>query len=84
MAHVTLDLRGSTEQQIRGYLQALGGVPQPDGNVAGPGWTARLTAGEHRAFRVVWPRVVIEFEGDPDAVAAVEKGLRLRAMRGGG
>lgn len=84
MVRVTLDLRGSTEEQIRGYLRSLGGAPQPDGSVAGPGWTARLTAGEHRAFRTVWPRVVVDLEGDPDAVAATEQGLRLRAMRGGG
>lgn|GEM_PF-3152317 len=84
VARVSLDLRGSTEQQIRGYLQALGGVLQPDGSVVGPGWTARLKAGEHRAFRIVWPRVVIDCEGDPDALRAVERGLRLRAMRGGG
>ncbi|MBP2019413.1 hypothetical protein J2Z79_002852 [Symbiobacterium terraclitae] len=84
MERVTLDLRGSTEQQIRSYLEALGGVPRPDGSVAGPGWTARLTVSEHRAFRIVWPRVIVDCEGEPDAVRAVEKGLRLRAMRGGG
>lgn len=84
VTRVTLDLRGSTEQQIRSYLEALGGVSQPDGSVAGPGWTARLTVSEHRAFRIVWPRVIVDCEGEPDAVRAVEKGLRLRAMRGGG
>jgi len=81
---VILDLRGSTLEQLQGYLVNLGGTPGPDGTVTGPGWTARLEPGEHRAFGAVWPRVVVTFTGDPDAVARVAGGLRLRAARGGG
>lgn len=81
---MVLDLRGSTPDQIREYLIGLGGTPGPDGALAGPGWTARLEAGEHRAFGAVWPRVVVTFSGDPQSVARVVSGLRLRAMRGGG
>lgn len=81
---MALDVRGTPEWQIRLYLEGLGGVPQPDGSVAGPGWTARLETGEHRAFGTLLPRVVISFEGETAAIAAVEKALRLRAMRAGG
>lgn len=84
MVRLTLDFRGSTEAQIRSYLQALGGENRPDGSVVGPGWTAQLTVGEHRAFGLVWPRVIVECEGESEAVEAVAKGLRLRATRGGG
>ncbi len=79
-----LDLRGCTLEQIREYLASLGGTVLPDGSVSGPGWTARLEPGEHRAFGAVWPRVVVTLTGDPDAVAHAARGLRLRAMRGGG
>ncbi len=81
---MVLDLRGSTPDQVRAYLVSLGGAPRPDGTVAGPDWTATLEAGEHRAFGAVWPRVVVTFSGDPQSVARVVSGLRLRAMRGGG
>ena len=56
---MVLDLRGSTPEQVRAYLVSLGGTPRPDGTVAGPGWTARLEAGEHHALGAVWPQVVI-------------------------
>lgn len=81
---MALDVRGTPEWQIRLYLEGLGGVPQPDGSLTGPGWVARLEAGEHKAFGTLLPRVIIAFEGDPAAVDAVEKALRLRAMRAGG
>lgn len=79
-----LDVRGTPEWQVRKYLESLGGVAQPDGSLAGPGWEARLEAGEHRAFGLNFPRVVITFAGEPAAVAATEAALRLRCMRGGG
>lgn len=81
---MALEVRGTPEWQMRGYLEGLGGVTQPDGTVIGPGWVARLEVGEHRAFGVMLPRVTVFFEGDPAAVAAVERALRLRAMRAGG
>lgn len=81
---MNLDLRGSTPEQIRAYLESLGGTVRPDGTVAGPDWTATLEAGEHRAFGAVWPRVIVTFTGDPGAVERVAAGLRLRALRGGG
>jgi len=79
-----LDVRGTPAWQIRIYLERLGGVPQPDGTYAGPGWQASLTEGEHQAFGTTVPRVVVTFTGDPTAAAAAEAALRLRAMRVGG
>jgi len=79
-----LDVRGTSAEQIRGYLQGLGGRPQPDGSVAGPDWTAELAVGEHAAFGTLVPRVIITLRGDPEVVAAVTARLKLRATRVGG
>ncbi|MFZ5814699.1 MAG: hypothetical protein ACOY93_05295 [Bacillota bacterium] len=79
-----LDVRGTPAWQVRMYLERLGGSRQPDGSYAGDGWAARLTIGEHRAFGLLVPRVVITLEGDPGTVAVVESALRLRVMRVGG
>lgn len=79
-----LDVRGTPAEQIRTYLIGLGGHDQPDGTVAGPGWTAALTEGEHQAFGIAVPRVVVRFNGQPQAVAAVYASLRIRALRAGG
>jgi hypothetical protein len=79
-----LDLRGTPAWQIRGYLIGLGGQEAPDGSLAGPGWTATLTELEHVAFRIVMPRIIVRFAGDPTAVKEVHDRLRLRAIRAGG
>lgn len=81
---MAIDVRGTPAWQVRRYLELLGGERLADGSYAGAHWRAHLTVGEHQAFGTLVPRVVITFEGDPEAVAAVESALRLRVMRVGG
>lgn len=79
-----LDVRGTPAWQIRPYLLELGGVEQPDGSYAGPGWTATLEEGEYLAMRTVFPRVIIRLEGEAGTVADVQARLRIRVFRVGG
>lgn len=78
-----LDLRGTDAATLKGYLERLGGVVQPDGQIAGDGWSVRMVAGVHRFRQWEFPRVVLTFEGDSERIAAVVGRLRLWAMRGG-
>ena len=79
-----LDLRGTDLATLQGYLEALGGTVTGPGALVGEGWEARLTPSVHRYGAWEFARVVVEFAGDPDRVAAVAAKLRLRAWRGGG
>lgn len=77
------DLRGSSLDTIKSYVEALGGVEQPDGSLLGEGWTVRMVASVHRFRQWEFPRVLLTFEGDPDRIAVVMRRLRVMAMRGG-
>lgn len=79
-----LDVRGTPAWQIRPYLAELGGIEQPDGSFAGPGWAATLEEGEYLAMRTLFPRVIIRLTGEAGAVDAVAAGLRIRVFRVGG
>lgn len=79
-----LDIRGTEAAVIRGYLRDLGGRERASDLIAGDGWQATLTEGEHRFSRWVFPRVIVTFEGEPSRVAEVAQRLRLLAFRGGG
>lgn len=79
-----LDIRGTEAAVIKEYLLGLGGVETAQLAVAGEGWEAVLTVGEHHFHRWVFPRVVVRFTGDPERVGAVAGRLRLLAFRGGG
>lgn len=81
---MSIDVRGTPAWQVRHYLETLGGKRLSDGSYAGDGWKAHLTVGEHKAFGTMVPQVVITFEGEPAAVAAIESALRLRVTRVGG
>lgn len=82
---VTLALRGAGGWWIRRYLTLLGATETAPGIMAGPGWTARLTEGQHEAFGTVWPQVTVEFRGDdPVAVTEAARLLKQMANRGGG
>ncbi|HYG57838.1 MAG TPA: hypothetical protein VD902_07210 [Symbiobacteriaceae bacterium] len=79
-----LDIRGTEADTIREYLAGMGGVQLTPDHITGEGWEARLTLGVHRLYRWEFPRVVVAFSGEPEAVAAVAGRLRLLAFRGGG
>lgn len=75
-----LDVRGAFLWQVRKYMVQLGGKEQPDGSFTGSGWSATLTELEYHAMGSVFPRVIIQWTGDP----AVYERLRLRVTRVGG
>lgn len=79
-----LDLRGTGIWWIKKYLGDIGGVETAPDLIEGPGWSAALTEGVHRAFRFEVPRVIVRFSGEPAAVAEAYRKLRLMAFRGGG
>ncbi|HWI60608.1 MAG TPA: hypothetical protein VNT75_02085 [Symbiobacteriaceae bacterium] len=80
-----LDLRGTEADVIRQYLtHDMGAVPTGGDRFAGDGWEVTLTLGEHRFYRWVFPRVVVQFDGDPERVKVAYERLRLLAFRGGG
>jgi hypothetical protein len=82
---ITHDIRSIPLWLLRDYLVDLGGVAQGEEVVAGPGWEARLTRLEPfqlGSLRV--GQVRMELSGDPEALAALEKVLWLKLIRGGG
>lgn len=78
-----LDLRGTNYETMKAYIQSLGGTERAEGSFVGDGWSVTLAPGVHRYRQWEFPRVVLTFEGDADAVADVVQRLRLMAMRGG-
>lgn len=79
-----LDLRGTGIWWIKKYLGDIGGTETGLNLVEGPGWSAALTEGTHRAFGTDVPRVIVDFRGEPAAMAEAVRKLKLMAMRGGG
>lgn len=79
-----LDLRGTEADTLRQYLTLLGGTVEGPDRVAGPDWSASLTAGTHRFGQWEMPRVIVRFTGNPKSVSEVVRRFRLMAWRGGG
>jgi hypothetical protein len=79
-------IRGMTVWLLREYLEELGGASGPDGVVAGPGWSARLTQLEDHALGSLRiGQVRLELSGDEASLAELRRALTLKLMtRGGG
>lgn len=80
-----LSLRGIGVPIIVAYLVDLGGVEREPGLVEGPGWRARVWAGEPVQMHALQLGVTeIAFSGEPAAVDRVVAALKKKAIRGGG
>jgi hypothetical protein len=82
---ITHDIRGIPLWLLRDYMVDLGGQVQPDGSVAGPGWTGLLTRlADFQIGSLRVGEVRVELSGDPDAVDALDLALRPKLLRAGG
>lgn len=77
--------RGISARAARHYLTRVGGEEQPDGSVAGDGWTASVTAdrvGIGPSLELT--EVTVTFEGEPGTLDAVIEAFSRKAIRAGG
>ncbi len=80
-----LSLRGIGVAVIVVYLADLGGVEKEPGLIVGPGWQARVWAGEPVRLHALRLGVTeVEFSGEPAAVEQVVMEFQRKAIRAGG
>lgn len=80
-----LSLHGIGVPIVIPYLIELGGVETEPGLIVGPGWQARVWAGEPvRLYALRLGVTEIEFSGEPAAVEQVVLGFQKKAIRAGG
>lgn len=80
-----LSLRGIGPRVVTAYLLELGGNQLEGGEVAGPGWRARVSACQ--PFQIGALRVgvtEVHFSGDPEAVTRIMARLQEKTLRVGG
>lgn len=76
--------RGIPLKLFRDYLIDLGGSPAEDGLVVGPGWQASLERVEDfhlGSLRV--GQLLVQFEGQPEALDALLPQLEKKLLRAG-
>lgn len=84
MTHQIEEIHSIPLWLLREYLEELGGTAKNETVVVGDGWTAVLTKMEPRhvgSLRV--GQVKIEFEGQPDTLAALQTQFHKKTMRAG-
>jgi hypothetical protein len=80
-----LTLRGIGVPIVILYLTELGGAETAPGLIAGPGWQARVWAGEPVRLHALRLGVTeVAFSGEPAAVEQVIAALQKKAIRAGG
>ncbi len=83
MANFSLKIHGIPEETLRGYLTRLGGESRVDGQIAGPGWTARITVQpDYRLGSASFCCFLVEMEGE--GAGEAWRQFRLRVLRPGG
>jgi hypothetical protein len=85
MSVIALELHGISEETLRGYLLGLGGELRSPGQIAGPGWTARIThLPDYHLGRAAFCCFQVEMEGEGEALRTAWRRFELRIMRPGG
>lgn len=85
MTVVTNDIRGIPLWLLRDYLVDLGGTAIADDIVVGPGWQVQLARlADFQIGSLCVGEVRMELRGEADVVAALERALWPRLLRGGG
>jgi hypothetical protein len=85
MSTLTRELHGITEETLRSYLIRLGGMAQPDGNVTGSDWMARvIRLPDYKLGRASFCSYRVEMAGDPQTLREIWQRFELMTMRPGG
>jgi len=85
MAVVTRDIRGIPLWLLRDYLVDLDGTLETDNLVVGPGWRVQLTRlADVQIGSLRVGEVRLEMSGAPEVIAALERSLWPKLLRGGG
>ncbi|MGC8781297.1 MAG: hypothetical protein ACP5UQ_10565 [Anaerolineae bacterium] len=80
-----LSLRGIGVPIVVLYLIELGGIETEPGLIVGPGWQARVWAGEPVRLHALRLGVTeVEFNGEPATVEQVVMRFQKKAIRAGG
>jgi hypothetical protein len=81
----TLELRCLSAGLLREYLEALGGMLQPDGRITGKGWEAELTPMQDHLFGTMrFKQLRFTWRGDLAAEKEIWPRMMMRLVRGGG